>query len=297
MRKPSLTDLEAFREVAHLRSFSKAADHLGVSRSALSHLVKGLEAYFGSQLLRRTTRSVSLTPAGENLINGLSPILSDLEQLLLDTSNDKEHLFGEVRINGSESAIEYVLNSIVPPLRAQYPGIKLDLVSDGKLSDIVEHGFDAGIRLKDFVPQDMIAIPIGSKVRFIAVASPQYLEQFPPPKTPHELHKHHCIRQRLPSGKRYHWEFSRHGESLTIDVPGDISLDNSNLMVKAAIQGLGIAFVPESYAKDQIASGRLTIILDDWCPDEPGFHVYFPQYRHMSRSLRAFLDVVKSQHL
>ncbi|MBJ7537118.1 LysR substrate-binding domain-containing protein [Marinomonas transparens] len=206
-------------------------------------------------------------------------------------------MFGEVRINGSESAIEYVLNSIVPPLKDLYPGIKLDLVSDGKLSDIVEHGFDAGIRLKDFVPKDMIALPMGPKVRFIAVALPQYLKQYPSPTTPNELHKHHCIRQRLPSGKRYHWEFSKHGGSVTIDVSGDISLDNNNLMVKAAVQGLGIAFVPESLAKAQIASGTLTVILDDWCPEEPGLHVYFPQYRHMFRSLRAFLDVVKAQRL
>jgi DNA-binding transcriptional LysR family regulator len=293
MKKPSLNDLEAFREVANQRSFSKAADHLGVSRSALSHVIKGLEAYLGSQLLRRTTRSVSLTPAGQHLFSGLSPILRDLDQLLFDAGNGKEHLFGEVRINGSESAIAFLLEQVIPRFREHYPGIKLDLVSDGELSDIIEGGFDAGIRLGESLLKDMIAIPLGHKVRFIVVASPQYLQQYPAPITPSELNHHQCIRQRLPSGKRYHWEFFKNGQSVTLDVPGNISLDNNTLMVSAAAQGMGIAFVPENYAKAQIASGNLVKILEDWCPVEPGFHIYFPLYRHMSKSLRAFINVIK----
>lgn len=295
MKKPSLNDLEAFREVAHQRSFSKAADYLGVSRSALSHVIKGLEAYLGSQLLRRTTRSVSLTSAGEHLFLGLTPILNDLDRLLFETGHDKEHLFGEVRINGSESAIAYLLEHIVPKFREHYPSIKLDLVSDGELSDITKDGFDVGIRLGESLLKDMIAIPLGPKVRFIVVASPQYLNQYPTPIIPIELNQHHCIRQRLPSGKRYHWEFFKNGQSVSVDVPGDISLDNNNLMVNAAIQGMGIAFIPEHYAKEQIASGNLIEILEDWCPEETGFHIYFPRYRHMSKSLRAFVDVVKEQ--
>jgi len=295
MKKPSLNDLEAFREVAHQRSFSKAADHLGVSRSALSHVIKGLEAYLGSQLLRRTTRSVSLTPAGEHLFSGLSPILSDLDKLLFETGHDKEHLFGEIRINGSESAIAYLLEKIVPTFREHYPSIKLDFVCDGELSDITQDGFDAGIRLGESLLKDMIAIPLGPKIRFIAVASPQYLNQYPAPITPIELNKHHCIRQRLPSGKRYHWEFFKDEQSVSVDVPGYISLDNNNLIVSAATQGMGVAFVPENYAKEQIASGNLIKVLEDWCPEEPGFHIYFPRYRHMSKSLRAFIDVIKEQ--
>ncbi len=293
MKKPSLSDLEAFREVAHQQSFSRAADHLGVSRSALSHLVKGLEAYFGSQLLRRTTRSVSLTPAGEQLLTGLSPILGSLDELLFEVGHDKEHTFGEVRLNGSEAAIDYVIEHVVPPFRERYPKIRLDLVCEGRLNDVIEDGFDAGIRLMESVPKDMIAIPLGPRIRFIVVASPKYLKQHSLPHTPHELNEHDCIRQRLPSGKRYRWEFSKNGKSLAIDVPGDLSLDNINLMVKAASQGLGLAFVPEVHTKAQLESGQLVQVLADWCPDEAGFQIYFPRYRYMSRSLRAFLDVVK----
>ena len=158
--------------------FCKAADHLGTSRSALSHVIKGLEAYLGCQLLRRTTRSVYLTPTEEHLFSGLSPILSDLDQLLFDSGHDKEHLFREVRINGNESAIAYLLEQIVPIFRERYPSIKLDLISDGKLSDITQDGFDAGIRLGESLLKDMIAIPLGPEVWFIVVASPQYLNQY-----------------------------------------------------------------------------------------------------------------------
>ncbi|KFZ36452.1 LysR family transcriptional regulator [Shewanella mangrovi] len=293
MKKPSLRDLEAFREVARHANFSKAADHLGVSRSALSHIIKGLEQYLGAQLLRRTTRSVSLTSAGEHLLTGISPILSNLDQLLFNAGHDQSHLFGEIRINGSEWAIGYLFEEVIPIFSEHYPNIKLDCVCDGELSDIVEEGFDVGIRLWESVPKDMVAIPLGPKIRFVAVASPKYLKQYSTPKTPSELSKHRCIRQRLPSGKRYHWEFSKNDQSVAVDVPGHISLDNNNVMVKAATLGLGIAFVPECYAIDQIKAGNLISVLNDWRPEEPGFYVYFPRYRHMSNSLRVFLDVIK----
>lgn len=293
MKKPSLNELEVFREVAHQHSFSKAADQLGISRSAISHIIKGLEENLGSQLLRRTTRSVSLTPAGEHLLSGVSSILNELDELLFETGQDEQHLQGEIRINGSESAIAYLLEKIVPTFKQHYPNIKLDLVCDGKLSDIIAQGFDAGIRLGQAVPKDMIAIPMGPEIRFIAVASPQYLEKHPAPLTPNELHSHQCIRQRLPSGKRYHWEFYKNAQTIAVDVPGDISLDNNNLMVNAAVLGLGIAYVPQSYAEQQIKSGELEIILEDWCPKEAGFYVYFPRYRHMSSSLRVLLDLIK----
>ncbi|WP_115720491.1 LysR family transcriptional regulator [Gallaecimonas mangrovi] len=295
MKQPSLDELTAFREIAQQRSFRKAADQLGVSRSALSHVMKGLEDKMGVQLLRRTTRSVSLTEAGDRLLSGLSPLLGGLEQLLFDVGHDQQHLFGEVRINGSEAAIAYLLDKVVPTFKQRYPGIGLDLVCNGQLIDIVAQQFDAGIRLGEAVPKDMVALPLGPKWRFIAVASAQYLASHPAPVVPEDLHHHHCIRQRLPSGKRYHWEFAKNGQAVAVDVPGQLSLDNNTLMVKAAAQGLGIAYVPEGYAHALLARGQLQMVLDDWCPLESGLYLYFPRYRHMAPGLRALVDVVKER--
>lgn len=169
----------------------------------------------------------------------------------------------------------------------------LDLVSEGRLVDIVEDGFDAGVRLAEAVPQDMIAVPVGEAVRFIAVASPVYLSERPPLVTPDDLQRHICIRQRLPSGKRYRWEFSRRGEEVTVDVPGTLTLDDSDLMVQAAVDGLGIAYVPEPFAREALESGKLVIILEDWSQPFPGLMLYYPANRHTPSALRAFIELLK----
>lgn len=295
MKKPSFDEMTAFCEVALQGSYSKAADHLGVSRSALSHVIKGLEKQVGAQLLRRTTRSVSLTEAGESLLGGLLPLLNEFEQLLADVSKDSENLQGEIRINGSEGAISYLLENVIPEFRLEYPSVHFDLVSDGHFIDIVEQKFDIGIRLGDAVQKDMIALPIGPLFRFITVASPKYLKDNGVPVSPHKLSEHKCIRQRLPSGKRYNWEFSKKGKTATIDVPGTISLNNNTLMVQAALQGLGIVYLPEAYAEKYILEGKLLRVLDDWCPADNGLFLYFPKYRHMSKSLRVFIDFIKAK--
>ena len=293
MTRPSLNDLAAFAAVAGHHSFRKAADAMGVSRSALSHTITGLERKLGIRLLNRTTRSVSLTPAGAQLLERLDPVLQDLDQALDALSDARGAPRGVLRINANKSGAEFLLNQVVPRFLDLHPEVELDLVSEGRLIDIVEHGFDAGVRLFEAVPRDMVAVKFGGDIRFIAVAAPSYLQNCEPPQTPDDLQAHACIRQRLPSGKRYRWEFSRHGAEVTIDVPGTLTLDDNDLLVQAAAAGHGIAYVPEPVARARLASGQLVTVLDPWCPPIPGLALYYPRNRHMPATLRACIDVTK----
>jgi DNA-binding transcriptional LysR family regulator len=294
MNRPTLADLHAFMAVAARRSFRQAADDLGTSRSALSHAMRGLESDLGVRLLHRTTRSVSLTEAGEQLIARLRPVLGDLDHALDDLTRDDENIRGTLRINGSEGAIRQLLQTVVPRYLKAYPHMELDLVADGRLVDIVADGFDAGVRLGESLHKDMIAVRISDDFRFVAVASPAYVRKHGRPEAPEDLMAHRCIRQRLPSGKRYRWEFSRHGEECAIDVPGALTLDSNTLMVEAAIDGIGIAYVPEPYARVALARKRLVTVLIDWCPPVPGLFLYYPGNRHVPAGLRAFIDMLKA---
>jgi len=293
MGKPTLADLQAFMTVAARRSFVQAAGELGVSRSALSHAMRGLESDVGVRLLHRTTRSVSLTEAGERLLARLRPVLSDLDHALDDVARDDKALRGTLRINGSEGAIRQLLQTVVPRFLAMYPQMELDLVSEGRLVDIVAEGFDAGVRLGEAVHKDMIAVRVSGDFRFLAVAAPRYLRKHGRPAVPEDLQTHRCIRQRLPGGKRYRWEFARHGEEIALDPPGALTLDSNTLMVEAALDGLGIAYVPEPYVRDALSGKRLVAVLDDWCPAIPGLFLYFPGNRLIPAGLRAFIDLLK----
>jgi DNA-binding transcriptional LysR family regulator len=295
MSKPTLAELRAFMAVAEHRSFRRAADLLGITRSSLSHIMRGLEDRLGARLLHRTTRSVSLTDTGERLLKRIDPLMSGLDAALEDVAGEQGRLTGELRINGSEGAIRLLLREIVPQFMARYPGITLDLVAEGKLVDIVGEGFDAGIRLGEAVPRDMIAVRLSPDMRFLAVASPDYLAAHPAPETPDDLARHQCLRQRLPSGKRYRWEFQKRAEEVAMDVPGSLTLDNTQLMVEAAQNGLGIAYVPEDYAQVALKEGRLKTVLDDWCPPIPGLFLYFSGNRHVPASLRALIDLVREK--
>jgi DNA-binding transcriptional LysR family regulator len=293
MKRPSWNDLHAFAEIVSRRSFRQAADVLGVTRSSLSHAIRGMERDLGVRLLHRTTRSVAPTPEGERLLARIRPLLSEFDDAFAELAPSSGQLRGTLRINGNEGGVRYLLAAVVPAFLMRYPQIELDLVADGTLVDIVDEGFDAGLRLAAAVPRDMVAVPVGPAVRFLAVASPGYLSTCPVPRVPGDLRAHRCIRQRLPSGKRYRWEFARRGRELTVDVPGTLSLDNNTLMVEAAIQGLGIAYVPEPYARNALDSGHLAAVLEDWCPPEPGLCLYYPGHRHVPATLRAFIDVIK----
>lgn len=294
MKTPTLADLRAFQTVAEHRSFRRAADLLGVTPSSLSHTVKALEATLGgAALLHRTTRSVSLTEAGEQLLARLAPLLGQLDGVLEDFASSKGKLTGTLRINGNEGAMRLLLQTVVPGFLAKHPGVRLDLVAEGRLVDIVEQGFDAGIRLAESVPKDMVAVRLGADMRFIAVASPAYLAAHPAPKVPDDLARHQCIRQRLPSGKRYRWEFKKRQHEVAVDVPGALTLDNNHLMVEAAAAGLGIAYVPEPYARSALGDGSLVMVLADWSPAIGGLRLYFPNGRRVSPTLRAFIEMVR----
>ncbi|MDN7181322.1 LysR family transcriptional regulator [Caballeronia sp. SEWSISQ10-4 2] len=293
MTKPTLADLTAFSAVATHRSFRRAADALGVSRSSLSHAMLALERELGVRLLNRTTRSVAPTEAGEALLARLAPVLRDLDEALDAVADARGNPSGTLRINANETAARLLLKTVVPRFLKRFPCMALDLVAEGRLVDIVEQGFDAGVRLGESIPRDMVAVRISDDLRFVVVAAPSYLAGRTPLITPDDLRSHDCIRQRLPSGKRYRWEFRKHGQEVAIDVPGVLTLDHNGLMVEAASDGLGLAYVPESTARDWLDDGRLVTVLEDWCPFIPGLCLYYPGHRHVPAGLRAFIDVLR----
>lgn len=219
-------------------------------------------------------------------------MLRDLDHALDEFAEDQGTLRGTLRINASELASRLLLRSVVPNFLDRNPGMALELVADNRLVDIVEQGFDAGVRLAEAVPQDMVAVPFGGEVRFVAVASPAYLETRDPPRSPGDLRSHRCIRHRMPSGKPYRWEFERHGREWTVEVPGPLTLDHNGLMVEAAAAGLGIAYVSEQAARPLLDDERLVILLDEWSPPIPGLCLYYAGHRHVPAGLRAFINLL-----
>jgi DNA-binding transcriptional LysR family regulator len=291
--KPSLGDLAALSAITAHRSFRKAADELGLSPSTLSHMMRVLEQNVGVRLLNRTTRSVAPTEAGERLVSRLQPLLRDLDSALAEIDALRSRPSGTLRINAPEPAVRILLASVVPTFLTRHSEMAIDLVTDGRLIDIVADGFDAGIRLGEAVPQDMVAVRFGGAARFLAVVAPSYLQGRMPPQTPDDLKDHRCIRFRLPSGKLYRWEFAQHGQEIAVDVPGALTLDHPELMIEAATAGLGIAYAVERSVRPLLDSGRLVSVLDDWCPQIPGLFLYYPGHRHVPSGLRAFIDVLK----
>ncbi|MGO4198650.1 LysR family transcriptional regulator [Rhizobium sp. YAF28] len=290
--RPTLDDLNAFSAIVTHSSFRKAAGELGLSPSTLSHMMRNMEARMGVRLLHRTTRSVAATEAGEMLLDRLKPVLRDLDLALDAVGEFGGQPSGTLRINASEIAARVLLNATIPLFLERYPGISLDIVTENRLVDIVGDGFDAGIRLRESVPLDMIAVEFGGEARFLAVASSAYLKNHKRPRTPEDLKRHRCIRLRMPSGKLYRWEFEKHGQEMTIEVSGALTLDHVELMAEAAVKGLGIAYVPERVARPYLASGEIISVLDDWCPSIPGLCLYYPGHRHVPQSLRAFISVL-----
>ena len=282
-----------FLAIAARRSFRAAAIELGITPSAVSHSVKTLEQRLGVRLFNRTTRSVALTDAGERLAAKLRPAVSAIEEAMREVDDLRQIPSGTLRINASEGAIRMILRPVLAKFLRTYPEIHLEIVNDGRLTNIVADGFDAGIRLAEAVPQDMVAIPLMDNVRFAAVASPDYLAVRGRPATPQDLHRHDCIRFRFESGTIYRWEFERRGNSETIDVTGPLTLMDQPLMVEAAIDGIGIAFVPDHLVVEALRDGRLERVLSDWCPPFPGLCLYYPSRRHVSIALRALIGMIK----
>jgi len=294
MPRQNVNDLLVFLAVAKERSFTRAAAQLGVSQSALSHTIRGLEERLGLRLLTRTTRSVSPTEAGERLLHTAGPRFEEIEAELAALSELREKPAGTIRI----TAIDYVADTILWPKLAKflpnYPEIKVEITIDYGLTDIVAQRYDAGVRSGEQVAKDMIAVRVGPDMRMAVVGAPSYFKGRSEPKTPQELIGHNCINLRLPThGGLYAWEFERGNRELKVRVEGQLVFNGTAQMLNAALAGFGLAYVPEDLAQPHLAKGRLKRVLEDWCPAFPGYHLYYPSRRQHSAAFALVVDALR----
>lgn len=294
MRREELGDLLAFLAVAQERSFTRAAAKLGTSQSALSHTIRRLEEHLGVRLLTRTTRSVSLTEAGERLLQTVEPALGDISAGLSTLTEMRDKPAGTVRITTSEHAATTLLWPALAKLLPEYPDIHIELHVDNRLVDIVSERFDAGVRLGESVAKDMIAMRVGPDLRMAVVASPRYFAKHPKPETPQDLADHVCINIRqLTSGGLYAWEFEKNGRELRVRVEGQVTFSGAGLIVEAAKAGLGVAYVMEDRVLDSIQDGSLVRVLDEWCEPFSGYHLYYPSRRQPSQAFAIVLEALR----
>lgn len=293
MENAELAELAVFASVARHLSFRQAATERGTSASAVSHSIRSLEGRVGVRLFHRTTRSVSLTEAGEALHARLQPALADMRSALDGLNSFRATPFGTIRLNVPNSIAPYVLGDAMELLAAN-SGLKLEIVATDALVDIVQEGFDAGIRFGERLSQDMIAVRIKPKFRFTVVGSPSYFERKPPPMAPHDLHDHDCIRYAFPSGTTFNWEFVKEGEIVKVEVAGPLTVDSQELMADAAARGLGLAYIWEDRAAPYLHDGRLRRCLEDWCTIDESVFLYFPSRKHQSAGLRALVEIMKA---
>ena len=294
MPRTDAGELTPFLAVARHLSFRRAAEEIGVTPSALSHALRAIEEKLGVRLVNRTTRSVALTAAGERLQARLVPAYRDIEDALADLDAFRDAPAGSLRISAGHPSTQLVLLPLVTRFLAAHPGIDVEIVVDNALVDMVAEGFDAGVRFGEILAQDMIAVPLGPRQRSAYVASPEFFERHPVPMRPEDLKTLPCIRFRFDTGRYYAWEFARRGKTLSVEVNGQLTLNEMDLVVQAALSGTGIAFAFEAQVKELIDAGRLVRVLEDWSPSYPGFYLYYPSRRQMPSALRAFVDFVKT---
>ena len=289
-----LDGLAALIAVAEERSFTRAAIRLGMSQSALSQTIRGLEARLGIRLLNRTTRSVSPTPAGERLLQTVAPRIAEITAALAAASELRQKPAGLVRLTATENAAEAVLWPAIRKLLPEYPDINVEVVIDYGLTDIVAEQLDAGVRFGETVAKDMIAVPIGPPMRMAVVGSPEYLTRRPAPRTPRDLTSHECINLRLP-GKRgiYAWEFERNGRELNVRVDGRLVFNTASLMLKAALEGFGLAYFTEQQVSEHLDRGTLVRVLTGWCPPFAGYHLYYSSRRESSAAFALLIDALR----
>ena len=288
------SDLATFLAIARHRSFRAAATELDVSASALSHALRNIEERLDLRLINRTTRSVALTEAGERLFSRISPAFRDIDDALEDLNNFRGKPAGRLRFNAARQSTQLVLLPIVTRFLKSFPDVSVEIAINDALIDMVSAGFDAGVRFGETVAADMIAVAIGPRHRFAVVGSPGYFKRYKPPITPHDLKGMPCIRYRFNSGALYRWEFERGGIEVDIDVEGPLTLNDQDLMVDAALDGAGLAFVFEAQVEQLIAKRKLVRVLADWCPAYPGFFLYYPSRRQLPAALRAFVDFART---
>ncbi|HEY0296287.1 MAG TPA: LysR family transcriptional regulator [Bordetella sp.] len=293
MQADNLAHLAAFAAVARHHSFRKASAELALSPSAVSYAIRSLEERLGVNLFNRTTRSVSLTAAGQRLLERIQPALRDVGHALDEMNAFRSTPTGTLRINTSRASAYLLVAPLVPRFLAAYPDIRLEIVDDDSFVDIVAEGYDVGIRFQEAVPEDMVAVPIAKAQRFALVGSPAYFARHAIPRHPTDLLGHDCVRHRFPSGRIYKWEFERDGAKLEIDPPGRVTLGDLHLMTRMALDGVGLTLQLEEHVRDLVESGRLLRSMEDWCPPFPGFMLYYPRQQRMSSALRAFIDMVR----
>ncbi|MFL9910855.1 LysR family transcriptional regulator [Paraburkholderia sp. RL17-337-BIB-A] len=295
MSRSGLIELEVVLAVGRCGGFRAAARELGMSSSAVSQTVAALEARLGVRLFDRTTRSVSLSAAGEQFLAQVGPALATIRSAMEDVDQHRERPSGVLRLNAALNWARMILEPLIFEYLRRYPDMKVELVTEGRLIDLVAEGFDAGIRNAEALPPDMVAVPIAPTLRSVIVGSPAYFDGRERPKVPADLMEHNCVRARKPSGAIYRWEFARHGQAMEIDVPGSLTLDEPDLMRKAALNGIGLVWIVEDLVANDLASGRLVQVLDDWSPSYPGISLYYPGRRHAPAKLRAFIELVKEK--
>lgn len=294
MARRNLNDLLAFVTVAREGSFTRAGAVLGVSQSALSQAIKTLEERLQIRLLTRTTRSVSATPAGERLLAAIGSRFDDIEAELDALTELRDKPAGSVRITCGDHVLRSVLLPRLLPVMHHYPDVNIEFDINYGLRDIVADRFDAGVRLGESIDKDMVALPIGPKLRMAAAASPAYFRQRPMPKVPADLMQHSCINIRFPTtGGLYIWEFERKGRQVNVRVEGQAVFNSSPHMVLAALDGLGIAFLPEEEFSPYLESGQLVRVLQDWCPPFPGYHLYYPSRRQHSPAFALVIEALR----
>jgi len=294
MARDNYNDLQAFLAVVRERSFTRAAARLGVSQSALSHTIRGLEARLGLRLLTRTTRSVSPTQAGERLQQALEPHFEEIDTALASLGELRDRPAGTIRLTTSEHAARTLLWPALTGFLRDYPEVQVEVFSDSSLTDIVAERFDAGIRLGEQVARDMIAVPIGPPTRLVVVGTPGYLRGRPAVATPRDLTGHDCINLRfLTHGGLYAWEFEKDGHALNVRVDGRLTFTSIDRILDAALEGFGLAYLPQDMLAPHLKAKRLRQVLDDWCPLFPGYHLYYPSRRQPSPAFALLVDALR----
>jgi DNA-binding transcriptional LysR family regulator len=293
MRATELSELSAFDAVARHKSFRRAGEERGVTASAISHAVSNLEKRVGIRLLNRTTRSVSLTDAGTRLLAQLSPAFGEIGSALDALNQFRNTPFGKVRINAPNSIAPFVLGPVIGPLLKSNPNLQLEVVATDRLVDIVDEGFDAGIRLGESLREGMTAVKIKPRLRLTVVGSPSYFKERAIPKTPADLKEHVCIRNIYPNGTPYAWEFTRAGKIISFEPNGPLSSDDHELMIATARASVALAYVWEERARPYIASGELIECLASWCAPEDWLYLYYPTRKYISAGLRAVIDALR----
>lgn len=294
MMRGSLSELEAVVAVAARGGFRAAARDLGISSSALSQQIMTLEARLGVRLFNRSTRSVVLSAAGERFVSEITPALAAIRGAIDQVDEHRIEPAGALRLNSSVGAIRMILAPVVIEYMRRFPQVTVEIVTDAAFVDINAQGFDAGIRLRETVPPDMVLVPISDSIHPAIVGSPEYFDKHGRPTVPVDLKAHQCIQARMANGGLYSWEFERRGQQFSIAVPGKLTLDDSDLMLRAAREGAGLAYLNDWQVTDDLASGRLQRVLNDWTAPYPGLCLYYPGRRHVPAKLRVFVELIKT---